>query len=257
MKTAIRQLLTQPRWCRHAGFIRKWALPPPRGATGKQLDELERDLGQPLPPALREAYLLFGRYWTRSEVCGEWRFVEAQDGLKVAKFVGCPPGFVPLLTEAHGLGACAARTADFARQDPPIYATPERVLAESVSEFVLGLLFQHRLEPPEDWNATAAAGVFYARLTSPGLCQVLESAYTRVPVAAWHPLLFHADVPVRFVGDADTLARLDGTDWVHLVTRGRGAQRVALVAAEAQPGSEDDYLSAMNRLESGSSDRVT
>ncbi|MFJ6619831.1 SMI1/KNR4 family protein [Kitasatospora sp. NPDC091335] len=125
-------------WAFVRGFAAYWGEPlgPGDGFTEAELDAAERRLGLRLPPALREAYRLFGR---RADLTSSQDVLLTPDELRVLD------GALVYRAENQGCAHWGVLLDDLALEDPPTVIRPD--LADKSQE---------RWEPWEERFSTAA-----------------------------------------------------------------------------------------------------
>ncbi|MFJ4186549.1 SMI1/KNR4 family protein [Kitasatospora sp. NPDC089509] len=126
-------------WALVRGFAAYWGEPlgPRDGFTDAELDAAEQRLGLRLPPALREAYRLFGR---RADL------TSCQDVLLTPDELHVLDGALVYRAENQGCAHWGVLLDDLALDDPPTVGRPD--LADKSQE---------RWEPWEERFSTAAA----------------------------------------------------------------------------------------------------
>jgi hypothetical protein len=147
-----------PRWRGVVAFARNWVGPfgPAHGLDTRELDPVLRAGGLSLPPAVREWYLLAGR-WDR---CGSnvWIGPEA---------LAAAGGMIWVMTDVEGINRWGVRVDAPAVEDPPVHleGEPAGAVFVTFSDFVGAMvandvLFADPADPAAELDpATALAGM--------------------------------------------------------------------------------------------------
>ncbi|MFJ3220537.1 SMI1/KNR4 family protein [Kitasatospora sp. NPDC086801] len=146
------------------GFAAYWGEPlqPGDGFEDAELDAAERRLGLRLPPALREAYRLFGR---REDLTGNHNRLLPPEGLFVLD------GALVYQEENQACAHWGVLLADLDQDDPPTVGRPD--LADKSAE---------RWEPWEERFSTAAAAMaMVEKLLQDDELSVFAESDTEVP----------------------------------------------------------------------------
>ncbi|MER7844089.1 SMI1/KNR4 family protein [Kitasatospora sp. NPDC096077] len=187
-------------WALVRGFAAYWGEPlgPRDGFTDAELDAAEQRLGLRLPPALREAYRLFGR---RADL------TSCQDVLLTPDELHVLDGALVYRAENQGCAHWGVLLDDLALDDPPTVGRPD--LADKSQE---------RWEPWEERFSTAAAVMAMSEklLEDDELTDFLESE-AELPVTFGELPRFGRDC--RWYEGPDVLVQAVGDAWIAVRAR--------------------------------------
>ncbi|MFE9688361.1 hypothetical protein [Micromonospora sp. NPDC005806] len=193
-------------------FAAAWAEPlrDNDGVDPQELGAAQKRLGIPLPAALREAYLLFGR---RDDLTSNQDWLVAPNGLAVDRDVLV---FRHENQHAASWGIPVAAAAD---PDPPVLVEHDagwQPFLDRVSLACVEMVLSETLFAPGDWDNAAEVPA--------ELIELVEKNYRRVNFPEYPSWADPAD-PIRWYSAPGELLRMDGEgEWAWLYVRGRTAK---------------------------------